>query len=102
METNAVLDEQMKHCDGKDCACLARCRTDCVCDCDWTPAEVYRLQHEVNSLLQDAQRYRFLKTWGRFIDRGARIDAGISTPTWSGQWDSFDQAIDAQMLGANA
>ena len=48
------------------------------------------------SLRVDAMRYRVLRdVWGRFICRGGKMEAGISTPSWIGPWDTFDAAIDA-------
>lgn len=33
--------EQIAHCDGNDCHCMAYGPRECACDADWTPAEVY-------------------------------------------------------------
>lgn len=44
------LEEQLAHCGGADCKCMAYYRTECACDADWTPAEVYRLRDEVARL----------------------------------------------------
>lgn len=41
---NRTLEEQLAHCDGKDCTCAAYGPSECACDADWTPAEVYRLR----------------------------------------------------------
>jgi hypothetical protein len=44
------LRELLAHCDGKDCICMAYGQSECGCGCDWTPAEVYELRAEVESL----------------------------------------------------
>lgn len=42
-----TLKHQLEHCDGKDCTRGAWAENECGCDADWTPAEVYKLRHEV-------------------------------------------------------
>ena len=44
------LEQQLAHCDGKDCKCMAYYSGECACDADWTPAEVYRLRAERDAL----------------------------------------------------
>jgi hypothetical protein len=44
------LIERLAHCDGKDCRCMAYSNSECACDADWTPAEVYRLRAERDAL----------------------------------------------------
>lgn len=54
-----TLDEQLAHCDGKDCTCLAYAAHECACDVDWTPAEAYKLRAELEALrarIADAPR----------------------------------------------
>lgn len=41
--------------DGKGCKCAARSKSECGCDADWTPQEVYDLRTE-NELLKEAIR----------------------------------------------
>ena len=38
------LEDRLQHCDGADCTCAARCESDCVCNADWTSAEIYILR----------------------------------------------------------
>lgn len=40
----------IEHADGRDCKCAAYSYTDCGCDADWTPREVYKLRHRVEAL----------------------------------------------------
>jgi hypothetical protein len=43
--------------DGKGCKCAAYSESECGCDADWTPQEVYDLRAEVARLrLNDAER----------------------------------------------
>lgn len=55
MDDTRTLEEQLAHCDGRDCECLARSSGECGCDADWTPAEVYRLRAEKFELEQRLQ-----------------------------------------------
>jgi hypothetical protein len=32
---------------GADCSCEARYESECACDADWTPREVYKLREEL-------------------------------------------------------
>ena len=114
MSDNRTLEQQLEHCDGRDCRCLARSSGDCACDVDWTPAEVYRLRAEVaaRSLdADDARRWRELvETWGGMQGHGDLMKIGISTPMWRVPADvgSFGEAFDRRyeledaMNGANA
>ena len=113
MDDTRTLEEQLAHCDGRDCECLARSSGDCVCDADWTPAEVYRLRADVaaRSLdADDARRWRELvETWGGMQVRGERLEIGISTPRWrvpadvASFGDAFDRRYELEdaMSGAN-
>jgi hypothetical protein len=43
--------------DGKGCKCAAHSESECGCDADWTPQEVYDLRAEIERLrLTDAER----------------------------------------------
>jgi hypothetical protein len=42
--------------DGKGCTCAAHSESECGCDADWTPQEVYDLRAE-NERLKEAIRY---------------------------------------------
>jgi hypothetical protein len=64
--------------DGNGCTCAAHSESECVCDADWTPQEVYDLRAEV-ALLRDAARKLYdiaasgaeLETRRRMLDRMA-------------------------------
>lgn len=49
METDGIEDDYFE---GKGCKCFARSESECGCDVDWTPREVYRLLKE-NDKLQE-------------------------------------------------
>ena len=39
-----------EHYEGKGCRCCAHGSSECGCDADWTPFEVYALKDEINHL----------------------------------------------------
>ncbi len=43
-------------CDGAACCCCAYNQSECGCDADWTPREVYELKLEVNMLRAALER----------------------------------------------
>lgn len=45
-----ALQDKLLHCDGRDCTCHAYGSSECACDADWTPAQVYKLQSELATL----------------------------------------------------
>ena len=47
METDGIADDYFE---GKGCKCFARSESECGCDVDWTPREVYRLLKENDKL----------------------------------------------------
>jgi hypothetical protein len=49
-EDTRSLKEQLAHCNGQDCSCAAFSSSECACDADWTPGEVYRLRAELTTL----------------------------------------------------
>lgn len=49
-EDTRSLKEQLAHCNGQDCSCAAFSSSECACDADWTPGEVYRLRAELAEL----------------------------------------------------
>ena len=114
MDDTRTLDEQLAHCDGRDCQCAAFGSCECGCDADWTPAEVYRLRAEIAGRSQDAddaRRWRELvETWGGMQGRGDLMEIGISTPRWRvpSSVESFNEAfdrryeLDAAVKGANS
>jgi hypothetical protein len=47
---------------------------------------------------EDASRYRWLRdVWSGWTAIGGKMQAHISTPSWRGDWPSFDAAMDAAM-----
>lgn len=62
-EKDKSLEEQLKHCAGRDCKCSAYDYSECGCDVDWTPSEVYELRHKVKSL-----ESRLKTSWNEAID----------------------------------
>lgn len=46
---------------GKDCKCAAWCESECGCDVDWTPKEIYELRLEVKKLKRELRRIN--ETW---------------------------------------
>ena len=52
------LEEQLKHCDGKDCLCNAYYPGECACDADWTSAEVYKLRNQLQIAKEALQDIR--------------------------------------------
>jgi hypothetical protein len=104
MDDNRTLEEQLAHCDGRDCHCAAFGSCECGCDADWTPAEVYRLRAEVAALRKDAQRYRWLRSDGvNYYSTGIIPDLVWQGPDWHdiATPEMLDSAIDAAMSGAN-
>ena len=62
-----------------------------TCDCGADPAEMERLR-------RNSERYEFIKTWARVLDRANRYEIGISTPSWNAPHGcSFDEGLDAWM-----
>jgi len=55
--------------DGKGCRCAAHSESECGCDADWTPQEVYDLRAKIARLrLTDAEREAIEKAIGRELD----------------------------------
>jgi len=50
--------------DGKGCKCAAYSKSECACDADWTPQEVYDLRAEI-------ERLRLTETERKAIDWAA-------------------------------
>lgn len=57
--------------DGKGCTCMAYGPSECACDVDWTPQEVYDLREKVSKLLFACKNVRMM------VDVGlTRMDSG--------------------------
>ena len=44
-----ALAEALEHCDGADCTCYAYYQGECCCGADWTPSEVIKARHILNT-----------------------------------------------------
>lgn len=104
--SNRPLEEELEHCAGKDCKCMAYGESECGCGCgvDWTPAEVYELRAEIELLRMDAERYRWLRERSWSCDElcvvaspKQAVKPGHDCPSRN----RLDEAIDAAMKGAN-
>ena len=50
------LDTDPDYYPGKGCSCHAICEEECVCEVDWTSAEVYELRTQVHKLKEKLVR----------------------------------------------
>lgn len=41
--------------DGMDCTCMARSSSECACDADWTPKEIYQLRADIQQLRRELE-----------------------------------------------
>lgn len=78
--------------DGKGCKCEARSESECGCDADWTPQEVYDLRTE-NEQLKEAIR--------RLADQDATLSVcdGAVTVTMDGSLTSEEREAVAWYAG---
>jgi hypothetical protein len=58
-------------------------------------AEIADMAKRLEAAERDAARYRWLRdVWGGWMAVGSKMRVDVRTPLWSGDWDSFDEAID--------
>lgn len=57
---------------GKDCQCEARNKSECGCDADWTPSEIYRLREERNAAR--ARCASWIREWRSLRDLCRQLD----------------------------
>ena len=75
--------------DGQFCQCAARCESECACDADWTPEEVYKLRTE-NAALQAklSEQLTVPEGWLRAVDEEmVCCHLGVANPT-----DTYEEA----------
>ncbi len=68
--------------DGKGCVCLAYSSSECACDADWTPQEIYDLRKRLKTAIGGLRSiaYGDAQTWpncsSREVAKQALLDCG--------------------------
>jgi len=77
--------------DGKGCKCAAYSESECACDADWTPQEVYDLRAE-NARLKEAIR-RIAEQDATLSVQGGNVTVTMDAPLTDEEREAIERAI---------
>ena len=77
--------------DGKGCKCAAHSESECGCDADWTPQEVYDLRAE-NERLKEAIR-RLAEQNATLSMQGGNVTVTMEGTLTDEEWDEIEVMV---------